>query len=124
MKENWNAYQGPRDLVPTSSGTTYRFQSPGRLSLPARAPFKMQIRGTVTKLGEGEFEHDIVYNFRVNPLARDKRGDDRVFAFQMYSKAQNRNTPKHSKERHEIARKLRIHHSKLWQRFHDAMDLD
>lgn len=64
---------------------------------------KLLIKGTLTALGDGEFQEDLIYHFKVSPMAQDKNGDDRVFTFILYTKKQQRNSPKDGKERKLIA---------------------
>jgi hypothetical protein len=78
------------------------------------------IKGTISSMGEGEFRGDLVYNFKVSPLAQDLKGNDRVFTFALYA-GTHRNTPKHSIQRKSIANLLRKRHTNLWDRFHEAM---
>jgi hypothetical protein len=83
---------------------------------------RLIIKGSVTQLGDGEFASDIVYLFRITPMMQDRNGNDRAFTFNCYTKRNKRDTPKHSPERKEIARTLRLRHKLIWRTFHDAMD--
>lgn len=83
---------------------------------------KLLIKGSLTKLGEGEFATDLVYLYQITPMQQDTTGRDRVFTFNCYTKSIKRDTPKHSAERKHIALTLRKRHKLLWQHFHDAMD--
>jgi hypothetical protein len=90
------------------------------VALPPRPFPRLIITGTISSLGEGEHRGDIVYNFKISPLAQDLKGDDRVFTFSLYA-GTHRNTPKHSTQRQFIASVLRKRHALIWDRFHEAM---
>jgi len=82
---------------------------------------RLIIKGSLTKLGEGEFATDLVYLFQINPMQQDIEGNDRAFTFNCYTKQNKRDTPKHSPERKHLASTLRKRHSLLWQHFHRVM---
>lgn len=100
-----------------------RFTGVNTLSaLPKRKPPKLLIKGSITALGEGEFSTDLVYSFKISPLGQDRNGNDRVFTFINYCKAEDRNSETGSEARRRIAHSLRKRHALLWSNFHEAYD--
>lgn len=87
-----------------------------------RKPPKLLIKGSITALGEGEFSTDLVYSFKISPLGQDRNGNDRVFTFINYCKAEDRNSETGSEARRRIAHSLRKRHALLWSNFHEAYD--
>jgi len=79
------------------------------------------IRGSINKPTAAEHGTLLQYHFSICPMGQTLEGRDRVFTFSMYTTSMDRDTAKHSRERKDIAVKLRTRHTTLWRHFHNEM---